>query len=117
MNDDIDLPESFLARYVDHHELAALMSETFGVEITESVMLSLVACGKTPVGVNLMPLAGLPYVVWERQEIETWAALGFPLPPALVALEQRVRDALETALAEEGRTLPERHPAHPCELN
>lgn len=40
MSQPIDLPESFLESYVDHHELAAMMSVDMGIEVTESVMLS-----------------------------------------------------------------------------
>jgi len=113
MNRTFELPQEFLDQYLDHFELAAMMSAVFGVEVSEGVMLSLVAAGKTPVAVNLLPLCGLPLIVWKRSEIAAWAAIGFALPQAVIELENRVRGDLEAA----GVTVRDIKPLHPAELN
>lgn len=117
MSQTFDLPQSFRDKFLDHHELAAKMSDAFGIDITEAVMLGLCSAGKTPVGVNLQPIVGVPLLVWDRVEIATWEAMGFPLPDDLIEREATVRMALSHALAESGRSLPDAKVVHPAELN
>lgn len=102
LTEEMTIPDSFWQNYMPHDAVCRY----FGW--TEPEFWQRYTSHQLPMGVNLLPLVGVPFVVFPLATLIEWENSGCPAQPGSAELLNETLDALKTACEGEGVIFPDK---------
>lgn len=102
LHEPMSIPEQFIEQhYCQEHVMRAM-------EWDEPTFWAAYVNGGVPRGVNLMPLVGVPLIVWPKRILDEWFTQGCPQEPGAAELLNEVLQSLKAACESEGVIFPDK---------